>query len=138
MRKMHDSSNTACTVCVERASALEIGAERLLDDDVRVLVEPCRAEHRDDRAEGRRRDRQMVQEARAVPPIVGLRLADRVEERLRVARDPTAPKSSAASKVFHVSPVGFTMPNSRIDSFACLRNAAGEIANFAGDVPMIR
>ncbi len=49
-----------------------------------------------------------------------------------------APKSSAASNVFHVSPVGLTMPNSRIESLACFRNCAGEIAKLAGDVPMIR
>ena len=83
MRKMHDSSNTLCTVCVECTGAGEIGAEWLLDDHVGVLVQAARSEHPYDRPERDGRDREVVQQARMAADR-GFRLRDGFEQRLRV------------------------------------------------------
>ena len=60
---------------VERVRRLEIVAERLFDDNARVLVEPACGERRPDRAEQRGRDREVMQR----PPGGPERLLERLE-----------------------------------------------------------
>ena len=47
---------SACSSRVQRLRRCEVVAERLLDDDARVLGQPCLGEPADDRGEERRRD----------------------------------------------------------------------------------
>ena len=59
MRKIESSGKTRRATRLSATRAFEIAAERLLDDDARVVGEASRAEPVDHRLEQRRRDRQI-------------------------------------------------------------------------------
>ena len=66
MRKTWSSSTTVLQGRVERARRLQVGAERLLDDEAGPLGQALAAEHGDHRLHGRRRHRQVDQPAYVV------------------------------------------------------------------------
>ena len=67
MRKICDSSKTSCTLVVQLAGALEVGAERLLHDHPGALGEAGLAEGLDDLGGRRRRNAQVVEAAGSRP-----------------------------------------------------------------------
>ena len=56
----------ACSSCVQRASRREVVTEGLLDDDARVLGEPCLRQAADDGAEQRGRDLEVEDRERRI------------------------------------------------------------------------
>ncbi len=93
---------------VERAGGREVAAERLLADDLGVLVQAARPEHLDHRGEGRRGHGEVVQEV-GVAADLALRGFDRLHEPRGVVRLGD-PEREHRLEAVPVAPLGLEAP----------------------------
>ena len=121
---------------VERPSRLQVGPERLLDDDVGVLAQAGGAEHPDHGAEGHGRYGQVEQAPRV--PADGLLGRGHLGQQRLGSSGSAAPKDSIRSKVSMWHPSAWSRRTARMASRAWRRNCASVIANWAGAEPMMR